>query len=275
MSTEKKRPGKKRPARRGAAAGVGSGDRKVGDRKAGEPKPVERESVAKTRRAGAAQRKPRAAARSASRPAGGAGTYHHGDLRRALLAATEELIAAAGVEGFTLREVARRAGVSHGAPAHHFGDVRGLLSEFTAESFAQLVSTMRRRRAEAAPGAFDELVATGLGYVEYALTHPARFQLMFRSDRLDWSRPPLADAAQDAFGELVDCMGRVSRDAGAPSALDADKVALAWSIVHGFATLAIDNRGFAERVSGGSTTNALDTLRRLLESSRPAFERRA
>src|SRR5690606_5659937 len=86
-------------------------------------------------------------ASASARRAGGA--YHHGDLRRALLTATEELLEAEGLEGFTLREVARRAGVSHGAPAHHFGDVRGLLSEFTAQSFEQLSATMRRRRARA------------------------------------------------------------------------------------------------------------------------------
>ena len=252
MSTAKKRPAGRRQGASGASGA--SGERK--------PSPAKRQPDG-------ARRKPRGAARE------GSGAYHHGDLRRALLIATEELLESAGVEGFTLREVARRAGVSHAAPAHHFGDVRGLLSEFTAESFTQLSGVMRRRRAQAAASPFDQLVATGIGYVEYAMTHRARFQLMFRSDRLDWERPPLAEAAQDAFGELVECMGRVSRDAGAPPELDADKVALAWSIVHGFATLVIDNRGFAARVSGGSRTKALDTVRRLIESSRPAFERRS
>src|SRR5690606_11896290 len=151
---------------------------------------------------------------SASAPRAG-GAYHHGDLRRALLAATEELLEGAGVEGFTLREVARRAGVSHGAPAHHFGDVRGLLSEFTAESFEQLSATMRRRRARASDAAFDQLTASGIGYVEYALTHRARFQLMFRSGMLDLERASLVEAAGDAFGQLVECIRRVAREAGA------------------------------------------------------------
>lgn len=200
--------------------------------------------------------------------------YHHGDLRRALLDATEKLLESEGVEGFTLREVARRAGVSHGAPAHHFGDVRGLLSEFTAESFAQLSAAMRHRRARASSAAFEQLVASGIGYVEYAITNRARFQLMFLSDRLDPSRPSLAEAAADAFSQLVECIDRVAREVGAPSELDSDKVALAWSIVHGFATLLIDNKGFALRVSGNSRTRALETLKRLIESNRPAFEQR-
>ena len=234
-------------------------------------------STAKRKAAGG-KPEPKAKAKAKSkpkRPARRPGrSYHHGDLRRALLAATEELLEEEGVEGFTLREVARRAGVSHGAPAHHFQDVRGLLSEFTAESFQQLSATMRRRRARASSAPFDQLTASGVGYVEYALTNRARFQLMFRSARLDWSRPSLAEAAQDAFGQLVECIDRVAREAGAPPELDADKVALAWSIVHGFATLMIDNESFAEMVAGCARTRALEALERLIGSNRAAFERR-
>jgi AcrR family transcriptional regulator len=210
--------------------------------------------------------KKRAAARGQS-------AYHHGDLRRALLEATEELLEAHGIEAFTLRSVARRAGVSHGAPAHHFGDVRGLLSAFTAESFTQLSAQMRQRRARATSDAFAQLVATGVGYVDYAMSHPARFQLMFRTERLDRGHPQLAAAGADAYGQLVECVDRLSREAGARAELDADKIALAWSIVHGFATLLIDNRAFEERVAGGSRARALAAVQRLIESSRSAFER--
>lgn len=174
-----------------------------------------------------------------------------------------------------MREVARRAGVSHGAPAHHFGDVRGLLSEFTAESFIQLSTAMRQWRERAPSAAFEQLVASGVGYVDYALSHRARFQLMFRSERLDRSRTSLAAAGAEAYGQLVECVARLSREAGAPPELDPDKVALAWSIVHGFATLLIDNEGFAERMSGGSKERALDAIRGLIDSSRDAFERRS
>ncbi|HEX6994897.1 MAG TPA: TetR/AcrR family transcriptional regulator [Gammaproteobacteria bacterium] len=244
------------------------------------PEPTPRKAAARRPKTAGAPRaagKPRGAAGKSSAGAarrGAAGPYHHGDLRRALLAATEELLETAGVEAFTLREVARRAGVSHGAPAHHFGDVQGLLSEFTAESFAELAAAMRRRRSQAPAGAFDQLRASGIAYVEYAVTHRARFQLMFRSDRLDWNRASLARSSADAFGQFVECMDRVCREAGAPPELDADKIALAWSTVHGFATLLIDNRMFAEIVSGGELARALAALGRVLDSTRPALERR-
>ena len=196
--------------------------------------------------------------------------YHHGDLRNALLVATEGLLNDVGLEGFTLREVARRAGVSHGAPAHHFGDVRGLLTGFTAQSFQQLASAMAARRAASPPGAFEQLVATGLAYVDYALAHRARFQLMFRSDCLDQHQAPLTDAGSHSYGHLVDCISALAREIGAPDHRLAEKTALAWSIVHGFATLMIDNQAFAAQ-AGGDVARALAMVEAMLSLSRPAF----
>jgi hypothetical protein len=83
----------------------------------------------------------------------------------------------------------------------------------------------------------------------------------------------LSAAGAEAYGQLVECIARIGREAGARPHLDEEKVALAWSIVHGFATLLIDNTKFAERVSGRSAARALKMLKRLLESSRSAFER--
>jgi AcrR family transcriptional regulator len=216
------------------------------------------------------KRKPSAGKYPGKRTAGSA--YHHGDLRTALLQATEDLLGSSGLEGFTLREVARRAGVSHGAPAHHFGDVRGLLSEFTAQSFSDMAAAMARHRERADADAFEQLVATGVAYVEYALAHRARFQLMFRSDKLDWTRGSLVQAGAKTYGHLVECTTRVAFEAGAPDRMVDEKIALAWSTVHGFATLLIDNAKFAEQV--GDTSRALGMLRYMLDLSRPAFEAR-
>ncbi len=217
--------------------------------------------------AGAAKAAEKVRRRVAPRPAPG---YHHGDLANALLAATEALLDDAGVEGFTLREVARRAGVSHGAPAHHFGDVRGLLSAFTAQSFAQLADAMAARRAATAIDPFEQLVATGVAYVDYALSHRARFQLMFRSDRLDPDHAALVECGGQAYGHLVDCIAAIDtgqdRDAAARRQ---QKTALAWSMVHGYATLLLDNREFATEV--GSRAHALVLLEGMLRRSRNAF----
>src|SRR5580704_9489378 len=109
--------------------------------------------------------------------------YHHGDLRTALIAAGRELLAENGERGFTLRECARRAGVSHAAPAHHFPTVGDLLAEIAAAGFEDLTTSMRQFAEEApagdAPGC---LMGLGRGYVAFALGNRAVFQLMFRSE---------------------------------------------------------------------------------------------
>src|SRR5688572_23464088 len=146
-----------------------------------------------------------------------AGSYHHGELKSALLDAAASVLADHGVEGFTLRECARRAGVSHGAPAHHFGDVRGLLTALTAESFAQLEALMLEYRARAADDAYAQFAATGLAYVDYALAHRARFQLMFRSDRLTFGDPALAEISSRVYQQLDSTLRRAAQDAPAAS----------------------------------------------------------
>ena len=121
--------------------------------------------------------------------------YHHGHLRTALLEVAEALLEESGVESFTLRGAARRAGVSL-RPAHHFGDARGLLTELAAIGFARLSRAM----LEALPAYPDDrLLAIGMGYVRFAIDNPAVFSLMWRTDRLDLSRPTYRGPAGEAF----------------------------------------------------------------------------
>jgi AcrR family transcriptional regulator len=200
-------------------------------------------------------------------------SYHHGELKSALLDAAASVLAEHGLEGFTLRECARRAGVSHGAPAHHFGDVRGLLSAFTAQSFEQLEALTREYQRKAPPDGFSQLLASGTAYVDYALTERARFQLMFRSDRLATSDEHLRRAGHVVFGILQESMARTSSEAGAEGVMLPEKTALAWSIVHGFATLMLENAGFASQTQG-NRDKALALLRKLITLNRPAYESR-
>lgn len=166
--------------------------------------------------------------------------YHHGDLAEALLQATGELLAEAGPERFSLRECARRAGVSHAAPAHHFGDTRGLLTAYAARGFAALTERLREAAASTAD-AVARLQALGEAYVAFALEHPARYQLMFRGAQTDMDMPLLSDAAQAAWAELA---GAVAAARGTEPARDSSDphAALAWSVVHGLALLLIDGR---------------------------------
>lgn len=156
--------------------------------------------------------------------------YHHGDLRRVLLAAAEAELAERGVEGFSLRQVARRAGVSHAAPAHHFGDARGVLTALAAEGYRQLLAAQALREGAAAPDPASQLVAAGLGYVDFAMQRPALFRLIWGSLRPDFDDPDLGQAARAAYQHLVDQVAA----AGGRSVADESA---AWAITHGLADL--------------------------------------
>ena len=166
--------------------------------------------------------------------------YHHGALRPALIAAAEAVIAERGLDRFSLRETARRAGVSAAAPAHHFKDVRGLLTAIAAQAFADLADALQAATAAAEPDREARIKAQGIAYVAFALDRPARFDLMWRKGLLDSDDPQLGDAGDRAW-EMLD---RAVRGAGVPHAGALDPAlapsTAAWSIVHGFARLAID-----------------------------------
>lgn len=162
--------------------------------------------------------------------------YHHGDLRAALLEAAEAELTQAGPNGFSLRACARRAGVSHAAPKHHFGSVDGLLDALAALGFRRLTAAMTRAMAEAAPE--RRLVASGEGYVAFARENPSLFKLMFSARRSGPPGPELAEAGADAFLVLRRAASEAAPGrAGPEAALD---IAAAWSIVHGLAHLMIE-----------------------------------
>ena len=165
----------------------------------------------------------------------GSDTYHHGDLPAALRRAAAELLAERGVAGFSLREVARRAGVSHAAPGHHFGDVAGLLTSVAIEAFDYL-----RLRTEAAIAGIDDpieaLVALGRAYVSVAVEHPGHCTVIFRKDAVDGDDPAYREAGEGAFTVLVGGVQRLA-DQAAPD-LDVLLAAnLCWSSMQGLVGL--------------------------------------
>lgn len=170
-------------------------------------------------------------------------TYHHGDLRAALLVAAEAELIESGIEGFSLRKVARRAGVSHAAPAHHFGDVSGLLTALAAVGFRRLVELADRRAADAGPGTRDRLLAYGLAYCDFAREHLALFRLCFASQKPAGTDPDLVHWGTLAFDRLhaavVALRGPVAEPG--PVAEMADTYAV-WAATHGLADLLATGR---------------------------------
>lgn len=163
--------------------------------------------------------------------------YHHGDLKDALVEATRDIIEREGLDQFTMRESARRAGVSHGAPAHHFGDKTGLLTELAARSFEERRALAQRYMEEVGDDAEARLKAMGLAYIDYAVANKGVHELVGRSDAVDWTSPRLRDASEAATRQLVDGMSRVTGQALQPSKEGNLSTLLAWSVVHGFAAL--------------------------------------
>lgn len=170
-------------------------------------------------------------------PEGKKPAYHHGDLRNALLAAGEAELAQSGLAGFSLRKVAARAGVSHSAPAHHFGDMAGLIDALAVRGFNQLLDKMQARQATAPDDAGERLVASGLGYLEFAAAHPALFRLVFGTPMRPNSSADLREAAARAYDHLAAAVMAL------PGAPDVDDPALRaevlgyWAQAHGFAEL--------------------------------------
>jgi AcrR family transcriptional regulator len=144
-------------------------------------------------------------------------SYHHGDLRRAMTAAAAEAVAERGPAGLSMRELARLAGVSHAAPAHHFGDKGGVLTAVATEGFMLLAAAL----AEAG----DDLLAAGIAYVRFAVGHPGHFAVMFDRSLLHGEDAELRAAEAAASSAL----GRLTPDTAAARA--------AWSVAHGFASL--------------------------------------
>jgi AcrR family transcriptional regulator len=170
--------------------------------------------------------------------------YHHGDLRAALVVAAEAILREEGIEAFTLRECARRAGVSHAAPAHHFGDARGLLSACAASGFERLADAIEKSVARAGPqaDAVARLRAGSLAYIEFGLRHRALFQLMFRRDRLDPGDEELQRAGRRTGETLRLAIDALMAECGLPVEERPRRILLAWSLMHGYTTLVIEDQ---------------------------------
>lgn len=163
--------------------------------------------------------------------------YHHGELKPALLAAAAQLLDEGGAALISLREVARRAGVSHNAPYRHFADRDSLLAALAEDGFREL-----GRRMDAETGG---LAALGQCYVRFALEQPGRFALMFGAG-LDKTRyPQLQQAALALYRRLAQAVHET-----APAREPEVATLAAWSLVHGLSQLLLD-RQLSETVQGG------------------------
>lgn len=167
--------------------------------------------------------------------------YHRVNLKQSLLDSAVALIAEAGPQAFTLREVARRAGVSHNAPYRHFRDKDDLLAAVAAQGFDRLHEAMKRAMAKGRTAA-ERLSLAGRGYIQFALQSPQHLLVMFETPVPVDQRPEYAGAAQRAFQTLLDAIIAVQAEGCLPEGDPQPFAVVAWSAVHGLAKLAIGGR---------------------------------
>ena len=188
-----------------------------------------------------------------------------------LLQVAQDLLAEEGLEALTLRHIARRAGVSHGAPLRHFRGRADLLSEVAARGFALLSEALEKSAAPLPPGAGagERLRAGARAYVECAVSRPALFELMFRPELLDAENARYREHATGAFEQLLARVRAAQLEGWHPDRDTRLLAGAAWSAVHGLASLWVQG-AFRGPVPGVSLDRAIDTVLDLLGGAPPA-----
>jgi AcrR family transcriptional regulator len=191
--------------------------------------------------------------------------YHHGDLRNALVASAVRLIETSGTSSFSLREAAREVGVSANAAYRHFDDKSALMTAVAAFGFRQLATQMVGAMASAAggrakgPASVARFKAVGRAYVEFAVAHPELFRVMFGECGAECRQAePGDDATEDPWSLLGKTLDALVADGLLATEVRPGAELKAWSVVHGFASLALD--GLAALPSADERAAALEAL---------------
>jgi AcrR family transcriptional regulator len=194
--------------------------------------------------------------------------YHHGDLKRVVIETAAGMLREDKGWQFTLREVARRAGVSHAAPYKHFPDKRALLTELAMQGFEQLGRELTAAVTPRPRSIRKELLAASSAYVQFGVANPALYRLMYSSEAGDPSSVHLNERVLRTFGILVDILAR-GQQAGVFRKRPVQGMAAAcWAQVHGLTMLSIDGLLLSEKVGGNPVNVALITLLDGIEVSR-------
>lgn len=193
--------------------------------------------------------------------------YHHGHLAESLLHAVDEIASQFGIEAVTLRACAKRVGVSPSAAFRHYVDKRALLTAFAARALNQLADAMEAAKQRAHDAGGDAFHAVGMAYVAFALEKPAFFRAMWREETIYSQDADYLGAAQRLAGYLKEGFVRTLDDQD-PDTFSPQEL-LAWSSVHGLASLFIDGPVARDKVREQKLRLA-DTVLRELE---PAFSR--
>lgn len=168
-------------------------------------------------------------------------TYHHGNLKETLITSGLDILAEQGLAGLSLRNCAERAGVSHTAPKNHFANLAGLLTAIAARGYQQLTAFMQRALSQDA-SRIERRNAAFQGYVEFALAHPALYELMFSKHKTNSGDPELQAQVSACFVILRDASEGLDWDKSDRPDADLRAQMMLWSLVHGFAQLSVSGK---------------------------------
>jgi AcrR family transcriptional regulator len=201
--------------------------------------------------------------------------YHHGDLRAALIKVADDIIAEGGIEAFSLRAAAKRAGVSPGAPAHHFGSAKGLLTEVALLSFERLGRYIEEVGHSDDVAAY--LRALGLAFVTFALDHPGHFRLMFRNDLVNRNDPRYPEMSMKLGMRLGLAVAayRGKSDVSSNRSDDAVDIFCGMSTLHGLAHLVLEEKATAFFRSATSREFLTEDLPKVLARMYPDHGRQS
>jgi AcrR family transcriptional regulator len=192
--------------------------------------------------------------------------YHHGDLRRALLDTALDMLAEDNGWQFTLRELARRAGVSHTASYKHFPDKAGLLAELALLGFEQVRAALLAARPAQPISMRDEFLEMSRAYVQFGASHPNLYRLMFSSDARISPNARLQDRASAALDVLIELIERGQSDGWLRRRAVREQAGAAWAQLHGLVLLTIDRLLTSETVGRDASEPALAVLLEGLEA---------
>ncbi len=192
--------------------------------------------------------------------------YHHGDLKRVVIETAQDMLREDKGWQFTLREVARRAGVSHAAPYKHFPDKSALLAELATLGFNELREEISGAIERPLRSARAEFMAAAKAYIHFGTANPSLYRLMFSADVDKTAFPKLNEAGASAFAVLLGVLERGQSSGAFKKQPVRGQAAAAWALVHGFTMLAIEGHLLAEQVGAKPIDAVLTSLLEGLES---------